>query len=140
MIERLRSEWQALRAAVAGLSPNARRAAIVLLAATVLVLFHLQVGNRQFYRGTLGNALGFADPELGAWAWWFGMQGVLGFVVPAVYLLFVVVGALAVARRSDAATRAWLLVVLPCIHIGWGVGFIVGFLTRTSELTTHTGR
>ena len=64
----------------------------------------------------------------------------LGFVVPAVYLVFVVVGALAVSRRSDAPTRAWLLVVLPCIHIGWGVGFIVGFLTRTSELTTHTGR
>ncbi|MFJ3385310.1 MULTISPECIES: glycosyltransferase family 2 protein [unclassified Curtobacterium] len=64
----------------------------------------------------------------------------LGFAVPAVYLLFVVVGTIAVSRRSDAATRAWLLVVLPCIHIGWGVGFIVGFLTRTSELTTHTGR
>ncbi|ROP64608.1 MULTISPECIES: glycosyltransferase family 2 protein [unclassified Curtobacterium] len=64
----------------------------------------------------------------------------LGFAVPAVYLLFVVVGTVAVSRRSDAATRGWLLVVLPCIHIGWGVGFIVGFLTRTSELTTHTGR
>ncbi|ROS74908.1 cellulose synthase/poly-beta-1,6-N-acetylglucosamine synthase-like glycosyltransferase [Curtobacterium sp. PhB130] len=64
----------------------------------------------------------------------------LGFAVPAVYLLFVVVGTVAVSRRSDAATLGWLLVVLPCIHIGWGVGFIVGFLTRTSELTTHTGR
>ncbi|MBF4583543.1 glycosyltransferase family 2 protein [Curtobacterium sp. VKM Ac-2865] len=79
--------------------------------------------------GVIGAALGSAA----AWA-------LLGFVVPAVYLVFVVVGALAVSRRSDAATRAWLLVVLPCIHIGWGVGFIVGFLTRTSELTTHTGR
>ncbi|WIB61160.1 glycosyltransferase family 2 protein [Curtobacterium sp. MCLR17_007] len=64
----------------------------------------------------------------------------VGFVVPAVYLVFVVAGGLAVSRWSDAPTRAWLLVVLPCIHIGWGVGFIVGFLTRTSELTTHTGR
>ena len=86
MIDRLRSEWQALRAAVAGLSPNARRAAIVLLVAVVLVLFHLQVGNRQFYRIVLGNALGFQDPELGAWAWWFGMQGLIGFVVPALIL------------------------------------------------------
>jgi succinoglycan biosynthesis protein ExoA len=64
----------------------------------------------------------------------------LGFTVPAVYVLFVLLGTLAVSRRSDAATRLWLLVVLPCIHVGWGVGFIIGFLTRTSDLTTHTGR
>jgi hypothetical protein len=64
----------------------------------------------------------------------------LGFVVPAVYVLFVLLGTLAVSRRSDAATTLWLLVVLPCIHVGWGVGFIIGFLTRTSDLTTHTGR
>ena len=85
MIDRLRGEWQALRGAVAGLSPNARRAAIVLLAATVLVLFHLQVGSRSVYRG-LDNPFGFDDPELGAWAWWFGLQGVIGFVVPALIL------------------------------------------------------
>jgi len=64
----------------------------------------------------------------------------LGFVVPVVYLLFVVLGSIAVARRSGLPTLLWLLVVLPCIHVGWGLGFIIGFLTRTSELTTHTGR
>ncbi|MBT1618670.1 MULTISPECIES: glycosyltransferase family 2 protein [Curtobacterium] len=64
----------------------------------------------------------------------------LGFVVPVVYLLFVVLGSVAVARRSGLPTLLWLLVVLPCIHVGWGLGFIIGFLTRTSELTTHTGR
>ncbi|PZE75328.1 glycosyltransferase family 2 protein [Curtobacterium sp. MCBD17_034] len=64
----------------------------------------------------------------------------LGFVVPGAYLAFVVVGASVVARRSDPVTRAWLVVVLPCIHIGWGIGFVLGFLARTSELTTHTGR
>ena len=87
MIDRLRREWQGLRASVTGLSPNARRAAVVLIAATLLVLVHLQVGNRRFYRVALDNALGFADPEFGAWAWWFGMQGVLGFVAPALVLL-----------------------------------------------------
>ena len=86
MIDRLRSEWQGLRAAVAGLSPNARRAAVVLLTATVLVLFHLQVGSRRVYL-RLENPLGFEDAAFGAWAWWFGMQGVLGFVVPALILL-----------------------------------------------------
>ncbi|MBF4609188.1 glycosyltransferase family 2 protein [Curtobacterium sp. VKM Ac-1393] len=79
--------------------------------------------------GVVGAAL--ASPV--AWA-------MLGFAVPAVYLLFVIVGSLAVARRSGVATFLWLLVVLPCIHVGWGLGFIIGFLTRTSELTTHTGR
>ena len=64
----------------------------------------------------------------------------LGFVVPAVYIVFVVLGAVLVARRSGLPTMLWLIVVLPCIHVGWGIGFIIGFLTRTSELTTHTGR
>ncbi len=86
--------------------------------------------------GLVAGIVGIVGAALGSGAAW----ALLGFVVPAVYLVFVVVGALAVSRRSDTATRAWLLVVLPCIHIGWGVGFIVGFLTRTSELTTHTGR
>ncbi len=87
MIDRLRGEWQGLRAAVVGLSPNARRAAVVLLTATVLVLFHLQVGSRRVYLDALDNVLGFADPAFGSWAWWFGMQGVLGFVVPALVLI-----------------------------------------------------
>ncbi|MBT1609308.1 glycosyltransferase family 2 protein [Curtobacterium poinsettiae] len=79
--------------------------------------------------GIVGAAL--ATPL--AWA-------LLGFVVPVVYLLFVVLGSVAVARRSGLPTLLWLLVVLPCIHVGWGLGFIIGFLTRTSELTSHTGR
>lgn len=79
--------------------------------------------------GIIGAALG--SPV--AWA-------LLGFVVPVVYLVFVVLGAVLVARRSGLPTLLWLIVVLPCIHVGWGVGFIIGFLTRTSELTTHTGR
>jgi glycosyltransferase involved in cell wall biosynthesis len=86
--------------------------------------------------GIVAGLVGVVGALLGtplAWA-------MLGFVVPAVYLLFVVLGSVAVARRSGLPTLLWLLVVLPCIHVGWGLGFIIGFLTRTSELTTHTGR
>ncbi|MEK6344623.1 MULTISPECIES: glycosyltransferase [Curtobacterium] len=86
--------------------------------------------------GLVAGVVGIVGAATGTGAAW----ALLGFVVPAVYLLFVVVGAVAVARRSGAATLLWLLVVLPCIHVGWGIGFIIGFLTRTSELTTHTGR
>ena len=86
--------------------------------------------------GVVAGLVGIVGAALGtplAWA-------LLGFVVPVVYLLFVVLGSIAVASRSGLPTLLWLLVVLPCIHVGWGLGFIIGFLTRTSELTTHTGR
>ena len=86
MIRRLSAELRSLRATVAGLSPEARRAATVLIVSVVLVLVQVQAGTRDVYRG-LGNPLGTADPELGAWAWWFGMQGLTGFVVPVLILL-----------------------------------------------------
>ncbi|MGN8050656.1 glycosyltransferase family 2 protein [Curtobacterium sp. 22159] len=86
--------------------------------------------------GVVVGIVGIIGAALGTGAAW----ALLGFVVPAVYLVFVVLGAVAVARRSGLTTFLWLLVVLPCIHVGWGLGFIIGFLTRTSELTTHTGR
>jgi hypothetical protein len=106
MIDRLRREWQALRAAARGLSPNAKRAAVVLVVATVLVLVHLQVGNRRFYRTTLDNVLGFADPEFGAWAWWFGTQGLIGFVIPA---LILVVGFRWTPRQAGLGLGDWRL-------------------------------
>ncbi|SOC88468.1 Glycosyltransferase, catalytic subunit of cellulose synthase and poly-beta-1,6-N-acetylglucosamine synthase [Curtobacterium sp. 314Chir4.1] len=86
--------------------------------------------------GIVAGIVGIIGAVLGSGAAW----ALLGFVVPAVYIVFVVLGAVAVARRSGLPTLLWLLVVLPCIHVGWGLGFIIGFLTRTSELTTHTGR
>jgi len=86
--------------------------------------------------GVVAGLVGVVGAALGSPVAW----ALLGFVVPAVYLVFVVVGAVLVARRSGLPTLLWLIVVLPCIHVGWGVGFIIGFLTRTSELTTHTGR
>ena len=85
-MSRLAAELRALRASVADLSPAQRRAAAVLIAATLLVLVQVQLGTRTTYRD-LGNPLGTDDPDLGAWAWWFGMQGVTGFVVPVLILL-----------------------------------------------------
>jgi hypothetical protein len=64
----------------------------------------------------------------------------VGFIVPAVYLLFVVAATLVYARGRGAATAAWFLVVLPCIHVSWGVGFVLGFLSLTSNIAKHTGR
>lgn len=63
----------------------------------------------------------------------------LAFVVPAVYALLVV-GASVNAAREGLRTGLWYLVVLPCIHFGWGIGFVLGFLKLTRNITVHTGR
>ena len=96
----------------------------MLIVATVLVLFQIQVGTKGVYRG-LGNPFGTVDPELGSWAWWFGMQGVTGFVVPALVLLVAfrwrprqaglglgdwrLAGALALAYLPLVAVGTWVL-------------------------------
>ncbi len=63
----------------------------------------------------------------------------LGFAVPVVYALLVV-GASLVAAREGLTTGLWYLVVLPCIHFGWGMGFVLGFLSLTRNITAQTGR
>ncbi|WP_400999413.1 glycosyltransferase family 2 protein [Agromyces sp. GXQ0307] len=64
----------------------------------------------------------------------------IGFAVPIVYLLFVVAATLVYARRRGGATAAWFLLVLPCIHVAWGTGFVLGYLSLTSNIAEHTGR
>ena len=130
MIDRLRGEWRTVRASLAGLSPNARRAAVVLVTSVVLVLVHLQIGGRSFYRG-LDNPLGFEDPAFGGWAWWFGLQGVFGFVVPALILL---VGFRWTPRQAGLGLGDWRLalgiaaVYLPLVVVGtWVLSDGAGF-------------
>ncbi|WP_254431493.1 glycosyltransferase family 2 protein [Agromyces sp. Marseille-P2726] len=85
--------------------------------------------------GTLLGIGGIVQAAMGAPPWLL-----LGFAVPAVYVLFVVVATLVFARGQGASTAAWFLVVLPCIHVTWGVGFVLGFLSLTSNIAKHTGR
>jgi glycosyltransferase involved in cell wall biosynthesis len=84
----------------------------------------------------LAVAAGQGDSTLAA----VGLGLVFGFIVPIVYLLFVAVAAIDAARRGGGRTGAWFLIVLPCIHFSWGLGFILGFLTLTKNITAHTGR
>lgn len=63
----------------------------------------------------------------------------LGFAIPGVYALFVVAASV-VAAREGIRTGLWYLVVLPCIHFGWGVGFLLGFLGITKNIKQYTGR
>ncbi|WP_244284238.1 glycosyltransferase family 2 protein [Agromyces badenianii] len=85
--------------------------------------------------GLLAGIGGLVQLALGAAPWLL-----LGFAVPIVYLLFVVAAMLVYGRGRGASTAAWFLVVLPCIHVAWGVGFVLGYLALTSNIARHTGR
>lgn len=85
--------------------------------------------------GLILGLVGFAQAAMGAPPWLL-----IGFIVPAIYVLFVVVATLLCARGHGSRTAAWFLVVLPCIHVSWGVGFILGYLSLTSNIAKHTGR
>jgi glycosyltransferase involved in cell wall biosynthesis len=64
----------------------------------------------------------------------------LAFAVPALYLAFVVVASVPVIHTDGVRSALWYLIVLPCIHFGWGIGFVLGFLKLTRNITVHTGR
>ncbi len=85
--------------------------------------------------GTLAGVAGLVQLALGVAPWLL-----LGFLVPAAYLGFVVAATLAYARGCGPAVAWRFLVVLPCIHISWGVGFVLGYLSLTSNIAEHTGR
>lgn len=64
---------------------------------------------------------------------------VFALVVPGVYVLFVVAASI-IAAKQGIRTGLWYLVVLPCIHFGWGIGFLLGFLGITKNIKQYTGR
>lgn len=85
--------------------------------------------------GLLAGIAGIVQAMAGATPWML-----IGFVVPAVYVVFVIVATLVATRGRGASTAARFLVVLPCIHVSWGVGFVLGYLSLTSNIARHTGR
>ena len=85
--------------------------------------------------GLLLGVIGLVQAAMGVTPWLL-----LGFAIPAIYLVFVIVAALLYARGHGARTGLWFLVVLPCIHVFWGAGFVPGYLALTSNIAEHTGR
>ena len=65
---------------------------------------------------------------------------VLALAVPALYAAFVIGAAVVAGARNGLGAGLWYLIVLPCIHFGWGTGFLLGFLKLTRNITEHTGR
>jgi len=85
--------------------------------------------------GTVLGIVGIIQALLGAapWLLW-------GFAIPALYVVIVVISALLWGRRDGFRPFLWFLVVLPCIHFSWGIGFVLGYLSLTRNITAHTGR
>ncbi|TFB71157.1 glycosyltransferase family 2 protein [Cryobacterium glaciale] len=85
--------------------------------------------------GLLLGIGGLVQAAFGATPWLL-----LGLVVPAGYLLIVIIATIAVARPDGFRASLHFLVVLPCIHFCWGIGFVLGYLKLTTNITAHTGR
>ena len=85
--------------------------------------------------GLLLGVAGLVQAVLGVAPWLL-----VGLLVPAVYAVFVLLATIAVARPDGLRGALWFLVVLPCIHFCWGIGFVLGYLKLTSNITAHTGR
>jgi len=84
MIEQIHHEWQRLVAAARSLD---RQTVFVLVACLVFVLLQHTVGSRRFFRVEFAQYVEPAWRGLLAWGWWFGIQGVTGFVLPVACLL-----------------------------------------------------
>ena len=85
MKERLRKEWNELVTATRTLD---RQTLFVLIMAAVVVIIQMKYGSRRLFRLELADYFPEAWQGLAAWGWWFGMQGLLGFVIPVLCLLF----------------------------------------------------
>ena len=84
MRERFQREWRRLLTATRSLDTQV---VVVLTVAVALVFVQLLLGSRSFFRSELASFLPEDWRGLGAWGWWFGMQGVTGFVVPVLLLV-----------------------------------------------------
>ncbi|PWB96130.1 glycosyltransferase family 2 protein [Homoserinimonas hongtaonis] len=85
----------------------------------------------------IGVVLGLVLGTIGAIA---GTWLVFAYLVPALYALFVVVATIPVLGSEGIRAALWHLVALPCIHFGWGAGFVLGYFKLSRNITAHTGR
>ncbi|GGF26487.1 glycosyltransferase [Subtercola lobariae] len=88
--------------------------------------------------GFILGAIGFFGVIAGA----LGVASVVSLilfallVLPAAYVLGVVVLAIAAMVRSTVRTGLWFALVLPFIHFSWGFGFIAGFVNLEGAADT----
>lgn len=83
---RLLTEWQRLHRAARRLD---RQTVFVLVAAAALVILQDNLGSRRLFRTELSQYFPSELRGILAWGWWFGMQGITGFVIPVAALLII---------------------------------------------------
>ena len=66
-----------------------RQTLFVLTAAAALMIVQYTFGSRRLFREELAPLFAAEWRGLLAWGWWFGMQGVTGFVIPVLSLLLI---------------------------------------------------
>jgi hypothetical protein len=108
-----------------------------------------QMYSTGLWRGELSRRFGsglryFVPPVmvvatmLGILAGLFGFE--LGWIIPAVYVAFVLVSTVVYGRGMGLKGLGWFPLVLPCIHFAWGVGFIMSYTRLTSNIAGKSGR
>ena len=80
----LKREYNRARAALSRLDVQTTT---VLLFAALAVILQMKFGDRGVFRRNFADAFETPWKELLPWAWWFGMQGILGFVLPVALLV-----------------------------------------------------
>jgi glycosyltransferase involved in cell wall biosynthesis len=77
----------------------------------------------------------FAPPALvlamflGLGSFFFGFGGLLGLIPTFIYILFLLLSAVT-SRGLSFRSRLALLLVLPTMHLSWGLGFLSGLLIK----------
>lgn len=61
----------------------------------------------------------------------------IGWLAPIAYVALVVGATIVVSRPDGLRSGLWFLVVLPCIHFCWGVGFLLGYLSLASNISAQ---
>lgn len=84
MKQRIRREGQRLRRAAQSLD---HQTVFVMTMCVVLVIVQHTLGSRRFFRTELADLFAPEWHDLLGWAWWFGIQGVTGFVLPVLALV-----------------------------------------------------
>jgi len=82
----LRAEWRALARTASTLD---LQTVVVLIFAALAVILQMKFGARAYFRNTVSPLLGLEPTGLASWTWWFGVQGVLGFLIPVLILRLV---------------------------------------------------
>jgi hypothetical protein len=135
----LQDEWARLRSAAATLD---RKTTFVLTFAALVVVLQFILGDRGLFRTHLAEALPPSWRGLGAWGWWFGMQGLLGFVLPILGLFLLFPGS---ARDHGLGLGNWRLATgiaalyLPLVAVGtWVLSDGAAFQDQYPHFTPAT--